>query len=111
MDVAIESAGAGVLSVSDWSGELFHELGGNFASIVEDSTIEVDRLDWGLVSSSSKLDLQVSYNTCWNSDLGSMTPWLRTTFLLLYFLFYSSVERGEPLISGVRWPYCVPLSY
>ena len=44
MDVAKESAGAGVLSVRDGSGELFHELGGNFASIVEDSTIEGDRL-------------------------------------------------------------------
>ena len=44
MDVAKESTGAGVLSVRDGSGELFHELSGNFASIVEDSTIEGDRL-------------------------------------------------------------------
>ena len=44
MDVAKKSTGAGVLSVGDGSVELVHELGGNFASIVEDSTIEGDRL-------------------------------------------------------------------
>ena len=39
MDVAKESAGAEVLSLSYGSGELFNELCGNFVSIVEDSTV------------------------------------------------------------------------
>ena len=38
MHVSKQSAGARVLSVREGSGDLFHELGGNFASIVEDPT-------------------------------------------------------------------------
>ena len=44
MDLAKKSASARVLSVRDGSGELLNELGGDFATIVEDSAIEGDRL-------------------------------------------------------------------